>query len=165
MAIMRRAFTAILFAALCAIAAWLSVPPEGNILRAWAAQSPDHPVTRSPDLKGSYRFERGGWVFVHLEGSPHQIGYQHGYLLAAEILDAFQAVKLRDTHDTHRDWNFFRQTAREMLWPQIDREYQEELQGIAEGLKAKGVAVDIDDVVALNGFEEVPDYFVPWYDA
>jgi hypothetical protein len=51
-------------------------------------------------LGGAYRFERGGWVYVHLEGSPREIGYQHGYLLATEILDAFQSVKLRDTHET-----------------------------------------------------------------
>jgi hypothetical protein len=165
MAIMRRAFTAMLFAAFCTIAAWLSILPTGSAPHTWAEQSPDHPINRPPNLKGAYRFERGGWVFIHLQGSPRQIGYQHGYLLAPEILDAFQAVKLRDTHDTRHDWNFFRQAAREMLWPRIDREYQEELQGIAEGLKAKGVALDIDDVVALNGFEEVPDYFVPWYDA
>ena len=38
-------------------------------------------------LKGAYRFDRNGWVYVHLEGSPERIGYQHGYLLAREIED------------------------------------------------------------------------------
>jgi hypothetical protein len=51
-----------------------------------------------------------------------------------------------------------------MLWPHIEAEYQQELTGIAEGLKARGVAMDVDDVVALNSFEEVPDYYVPWLD-
>ena len=48
-------------------------------------------------LGKSYRFERGGWIYVHLEGSPGNIGYQHGYLLAPEIEDAVQAVRLTDT--------------------------------------------------------------------
>jgi len=48
------------------------------------------------------------------EGSPEQIGFQHGYLLAPEIEDAFQAIQLRDVHDTKRDWQFFRQAARTM---------------------------------------------------
>ena len=113
----------------------------------------------------AYRLERGGWTFVHLEGSPHQIGYQHGSLLAPEILDAFAAVKLRTTHDTRHDWEFFRQAAREMLWPRIDAEYQAELEGIVAGLKARGAALDLDDVVAVNAFEELPYYYVPWYDA
>src|SRR6202790_4194450 len=49
-----------------------------------------------------------------------------------------------------------------MLWPHIDLEYQQELQGIADGVKAHGVDLDVYDIVALNAFEEVPDYYVPW---
>jgi len=113
-------------------------------------------------LQKAYRFQKGGWTYVHLEGSPSDIGFQHGYLLAPEIADAFEAVKLYDTHVTQRGWDFFRTTARQMLWPHIDVEYQQELQGIADGVKAHGVDLDLDDIVALNAFEEVPDYYVPW---
>ncbi len=115
-----------------------------------------------PRLAGSYRWERGGWIYVHLAGTPDQVGFQHGYLLAPEIEDALAAVKLEDTHHTQRDWAFFRKTAREMLWPHIDPEYQQELNGIVAGAQARHVDVDIDDIVALNAFEEVPDYYVPW---
>ncbi len=116
-------------------------------------------------LQGAYRFERGGWVYVHLAGSPERIGFQHGYLLAPEIEDAFEAVKLIETHESERDWEFFLKAAREMLWPRIDPEYQEELKGIVEGLRAQGKSLDINDVVALNSFEELPGYYVPWYNA
>jgi Phospholipase B len=118
----------------------------------------------SPDsrLQKAYRFQQGGWTYVHLEGSPADIGFQHGYLLAPEIADAFEAIKLFDTHQTQRPWEFFRTTARDMLWPHIDVEYQQELQGIADGVKAHGVDLDVYDIVALNAFEEVPDYYVPW---
>src|SRR5512140_357918 len=78
-------------------------------------------------LKGSYRFDRANWAYVHLEGSPAQVGYQHGSLLAKEIEDAFEAVKYKDTYRTKRDWNFFRDTAKNVLWPKIDAEYQQEL--------------------------------------
>jgi hypothetical protein len=118
----------------------------------------------SPDvrLQKAYRFQRGGWTYVHLEGAPADIGFQHGYLLAPEIADAFEAIKLFDTRQTQRPWEFFRTTAREMLWAHIDAEYQQELQGIADGVKAHGVDLDVYDIVALNAFEEVPDYYVPW---
>ena len=109
-----------------------------------------------------YRFNRGGWIYVHLEGSPHDIGYQHGYLLAPEISDAFEVVRLEDTHDTGRDWEFFRRAAREMLWPKIDPEYQSEMFGIVDGLQARGGKLDIWDIVAFNAFSELPDYYVPW---
>jgi hypothetical protein len=39
-------------------------------------------------LKGAVRRPAvNGWTFVHLEGTPSEIGYQHGYLLAPEIQD------------------------------------------------------------------------------
>src|ERR1700733_467036 len=115
-------------------------------------------------LAKAYRFERGGWVYVHLEGSPHDIGYQHGYLLALEISDAFAAVSVEMTHTSKRDWNFFRRSAHQMLWPKIDPEYQSELQGIVDGLQAQKYKLDLDDIVAMNAFMELPDYYVPWLD-
>src|SRR5260370_274590 len=113
-------------------------------------------------LQKAYRFQQGGWTYVHLEGSSSDLGFQHGYLLAPEIADAFEAIKLYDVHQSQRDWEFFRTTARQMLWPHIDAEYQQELQGIADGVKAHGVNLDVYDIVALNAFEEVPDYYLPW---
>src|SRR5579872_4299948 len=53
-----------------------------------------------PRLEKSYRFQQGGWTYVHLEGAPADIGFQHGYLLSAEIADALEAIKLADTHQT-----------------------------------------------------------------
>ncbi len=125
------------------------------------AASAQH-APKDPSLAKAFRFDRGGWIYVHLQGPPRDMGYQHGYLLAPEISDAFAAVRLEMTHDSGRDWNFFRNAAEQMLWPKIDAEYQAELQGIVEGLQARGYQLDLDDIVALNAFMELPDYYVPW---
>ena len=154
----------LLLISFCAAAFLLLSGPAPRVVHA-ADRNPastQQAGAKDPRLGNAYRFERGGWTYVHLEGTPEQIGFQHGYLLAPEIKDTFEAIQLRDVHDTKRDWQFFRQAARKMLWPHIEAEYQQELTGIAEGLKARGVALDVDDVVALNAFEEVPDYYVPW---
>ncbi len=131
----------------------------GVLLGCMAALAATRPDSR---LEKAYRFQQGGWTYVHLEGSPSEIGYQHGYILAPEIQDAFEAIKLFDTHQSQKDWEFFRSTAKQMLWPHLDAEYQQELQGIADGVKAHGVDLDVWDIVALNAFEEVPDYYLPW---
>ncbi|MGC2548143.1 MAG: peptidase C45, partial [Silvibacterium sp.] len=99
-------------------------------------------------LDGAYRFDRGGWTYVHLQGDPGQIGFQHGYLLAPEIADMFQVLKVESEHSTRRDWQFFRDAGRTVLWPHIDPEYQQELQGIAKGVAARGVNLDLWDIVA-----------------
>lgn len=115
-------------------------------------------------LEGSYRFERGGWTYVHLQGSPEQIGFQHGYLLAPEIADFYHVLKVESEHSTRRDWQFFRDAGRTILWPQIDPEYQKELQGIAAGVAAHGDNLDLWDIVAMNGQIELTQYYVPWLD-
>ncbi|MBZ5703137.1 MAG: peptidase C45 [Acidobacteriia bacterium] len=120
-------------------------------------------AARDPRLANAARFEQDGWIYVHLEGEPGALGFQHGYLLAPEIEDAFAAVQAEMTHASGRDWAFFRKAAHEMLWPKIDAEYQQELAGIVAGLRARsGSKLDVDDIVAFNAFEELPDYYVPW---
>jgi hypothetical protein len=142
-----------------ALAGWpVAASPKRRSPRPSLAPDSSYEATEG---KG-YRFERGGWIYVHLEGSPHDMGYQHGYLLAPEIADAFAVTRLEMTHYSGRDWEFFRRAARMMLWPKIDPEYQAELQGITDGLANKRVKLDLFDVVAFNAFSELPDYYVPW---
>ena len=113
-------------------------------------------------ISPGYRVDHGGWAFVHLEGTPEQIGFQHGSLLSAEIEDMVEVIKLETAHDTRRSWEFYRDASRKMLWPHIDAEYQQELEGIARGVQAKGVKLDVWDIVALNAGIELPQYYVPW---
>jgi hypothetical protein len=123
-----------------------------------------HPPAKDDPMKGSYRFERDGWIFVHLEGAPEQVGYQHGKLLAKETEDLLRVLKPFLLHETRKDWNFYRKASQEILWPKIDAEFQQELDGIVRGLNASGVKADRWDVVALNALEELPYYYVPWLD-
>lgn len=117
-----------------------------------------------PRLKGAFRKpEQNGWAFVHLEGTPSEIGFQHGYLLAPEILDAKKVIALEQAHDSNKDWKFFRDAAKNMMWPHIETQYRDELQGIADGLKAQGVNLDVWDVVAVNAAMEW-GYYVKEYD-
>jgi hypothetical protein len=113
-------------------------------------------------LRGSLRREQDGWIFVHLQGPPSTLGFQHGWLLAPEIADLLAVVKTLDCKRTQRDWSFFRTTAEKVLWPGIDAEYQAEIDGIVAGLHGRNVDADRWDVVALNALEEVPDYYLPW---
>lgn len=119
----------------------------------------------NPRLAKAFRApDQNGWIFVHLEGAPADIGYQHGYLLAPEIADAHKTIVLGLTHDSKKPYSFFRAAAEKVLWPHIEPQYREELKGIAEGLKARGVALDVWDVVALNAWQELSPYYTNWYD-
>src|SRR5579863_3980277 len=140
---------------------------SGLVITAAAANSKPRSkqaASNDPRLTGSFRRPaQNGWIYVHLAGSPAQVGFQHGYLLAHEIEDGLAVQKLELAHDTHKDWQFFRNAAQNMMWPHIEAEYQAELQGIADGANAAGLKIDIWDVVALNAFPEW-SYYVAQYD-
>jgi hypothetical protein len=112
-------------------------------------------------LAKALRTERNGWIYLHLEGSPDEIGYQHGWLLAREIEDALRVFKNYLQRVTARDWSFYRNAAREMFWKKIGDEYQREIQGIARGAYARGIRIDADDVLAMNAWMELAWYYVP----
>jgi hypothetical protein len=108
--------------------------------------------------------DQNGWIYVHLEGTPSEIGFQHGWQLAPEIQDLQRVLKLELTHDTGKNYEFFRTTAEKVLWPHVDAEYREELQGIVQGLNAKGVKLDVWDIVVMNAALELNGYYTEWYD-
>jgi len=115
-------------------------------------------------LNGSYRRPPvNNWTVVRLSGTPKQIGYQHGYLLGPEIADLQKVFLLELTHDNGKDWNFFRDAAKNVWWPHIDQEYRDEMQGIADGVQARGVQLDVWDIVVINGAMEW-SYYVAQYD-
>lgn len=111
-------------------------------------------------LHGAFRNpSKDGWIFVHLEGSPSAIGFQHGYLLASEIEDAKRAIELSATHEVNHPWADLRDVAQKYFWPKVPNEYREELQGIEAGLQAHGSKLDLIDLVAMNGYMEFSYYY------
>ena len=124
------------------------------------------PVLTAQDarLGHSSRQDRAGWVYVHLEGTPSQIGFQHGYLLAPEIDDSLKMFTYFVKRSYGKDWAFFRQAAKRLFWPKLEPEYRKEIEGIAAGLKARGKKYDAIDVTALNGWMEIAWYYIPAFD-
>ena len=60
-----------------------------------------------------------------------------------------------------KDWKFFRDAPERIFWPKLEKEYQEEIQGIAEGV-ARGYRYDKIDITVLNANIELASYYVPW---
>src|SRR5258708_13222220 len=115
-----------------------------------------------PRLKSAFRKPtQNGWVYVHLEGKPAEIGFQHGYLLAREIVDAQKSIQAAMTHDS-KPWTYFRGVAERVLWPHFEAEYREELQGIFAGLPPNRATLDVWDMVAVNAWLELDPYYVKW---
>lgn len=115
-------------------------------------------VTRSG---AGWRFPQDGWNVVHIEGSPYDRGYQHGFLLAREIVDYCQMIaKVRSHQAPDKAWKDLRLFVNALFLRRIDNEYLKEMQGIADGAaaaggKMDGRPIDLIDVVVINADIEV----------
>lgn len=108
-----------------------------------------------------YRYPQAGWIVLHIEGKPYDRGYQHGELLAAEILDFIKTLAELKSPDAPADaWRDMRMLVNALFLRRYDAEYLEEMKGIADGAAAAGAKfhgrkLDLVDVVAVNSAIEV----------
>jgi hypothetical protein len=91
-------------------------------------------LSQNQIMENASRSEKNGWIIVHLQGSPDVIGFQHGYLLANEILDLRGAMEMLNEKTTGRKWDFYRNESSRLFWNNIPEEYQNEIDGIAAGV-------------------------------
>jgi hypothetical protein len=56
-------------------------------------------------LAKAHRFERHGWIYVHLEGEAAARGFQAGYLLAPEIARGLSTSRVSWKHLSGMDWH------------------------------------------------------------
>lgn len=148
----------------------LSLSPLALLLSLAPAAAPDpaaipplhKPAARDVSRYGpAYRYPQAGWVVLHVEGEPYPRGYQQGRLLAKEIAAYIRMLATERSVKAPADgWKSARQLASALFLRKIDREYLEEMKGIAEGATDAGASyderdIDLVDIVALNTWMEI----------
>jgi hypothetical protein len=113
----------------------------------------------SAAAKGT-REDKDGWIILHLSGTPHEVGFEHGSLAAPQIEKAVQAFQV-EVSGRGKDWAWLKSTSHRLFWNKLDKEYQDEITGIADGARSKGLTLDADDILALNSEIEIMDYELP----
>jgi hypothetical protein len=106
------------------------------------------------------RHEKNGWIYLHIEGSPEERGFQHGYLLSKEIKEAIRILSEVWKYKTAMKWSWYVDRGHDILTKKTDPENLAEIDGIVEGMKAAGVSTTRDELVSLNGF---PELFGDWW--
>ena len=100
-------------------------------------------------------FEKNGFTYLHLEGDPHTIGYNHGKYLAKMVTRAMSAYDHLTVDRYGFTWDECRLQARN-YWYYVPQEQKTEIEGIADGAASEGVknpvgaTVDWLDILVLN---------------
>lgn len=108
-----------------------------------------------------YRYEKNGWVFIHAEGKPYEIGLQQGYLLADRFKEAIRVYTYMSMQLTGMDYSFFVDQAVKLHKKKIPEEYIKELQGMADGLTKAGVPSSLEDLIGWNSYVELTSNWWP----
>ena len=139
----------------------------------------NHQITSvgSDQYGNGYRYNIQGWIYLHIEGDPYERGFQHGYLLSAEIVDMInrwsntihnyldqklispQLSKVHYKKVSQLWWNFCVSKCYRMYRDKFPEEYRLEMQGIADGVTSNGGQihrrdVTYKDILALNEMYE-----------
>ncbi|NTX40388.1 hypothetical protein HUA78_38765 [Myxococcus sp. CA033] len=103
-----------------------------------------------------FRYDDGGWIYVHIEGEPYERGVQFGELTSQEIVRYMEKLGIqKDKTDAAKGWGHQRLLADSLFLRKFDAEYLEEMKGIADGANKAGAKfkdreLDVLDIVTLN---------------
>ena len=103
-------------------------------------------------LSSAKRAEKDGWIYIHVEGTPRQRGFQHGYQLANEIADGLAMRRTEWEHNSTYAWSWLVGKSKQLINPKVDAEDLAEMDGIAEGMSAAGKPASRDDIIAYNAY-------------
>ncbi len=160
---------------ICFIAVLILI--SNNFFLCISAEGKEMDISNAEKFGKGYRYNIQGWIYLHIEGDPHERGYQHGYLLANEIVDMlnrwshtihFQKTiskiskrvsELRYHKIAERWWDFCRNQCDKLYWDKFPEEYKQEIRGITDGVNARGIklhgrAIDYKDILAMNEMYE-----------
>ena len=112
-------------------------------------------------LAKANRHEKSGWIYLHIEGTPRERGFQHGYLLSKEIMESIRVVSEIWQYQSGLKWPWLVEKAGRMFTSKVDPENMAEMDGIVEGMKAAGDSINRDEIVTLNGHMELLWYWWP----
>ena len=131
------------------------------VLSALAAAAAPLTETQRSLLSGAKRHEKAGWIYVHIEGTPQERGFQHGYLLALEIAQGIKATRTDWEYQSATKWGWLLEETSAMFARKIDKENLAEIDGIVEGMQAAGVSSSRAEIIAYNAYLELSWYWWP----
>src|SRR4051812_43448642 len=113
------------------------------------ASAAEPPASHKPDPQAvrrhgrAYRSPQAGWIVLHIGGEPYDRGFQQGTLLAPEIAALVKSLAAQRSPKAPADaWKHVRTLASALFLRKFDREWLDEMKGIADGAAGAGAAFD-----------------------
>ena len=106
-------------------------------------------------IKNGICYEKNGWLYISVSGSPKERGYAYGYYCAKEFKKIQEMLEFICYNDFGEHWEFFidatKQFFKEKIMQQFP-EFYEEIEGVAAGCNAAGTKTSVDEILAWNNY-------------
>jgi len=112
-------------------------------------------------LEKAYRYDKNGWIYLHIEGGPFERGFQRGYLTANEIDELLKTMAYILKFETAKDLDFFVEAAAKLFKGKVSKEYVKEMKGMVAGMEKAGKTMTFEEMLFLNGFIDICWYWWP----
>jgi hypothetical protein len=113
-------------------------------------------------IQGEIQEVKSGWKKVYIYGEPYTRGYAHGYLLFEELNRVKTVLPFIVKEQLNKTISEYMKKNKEIIVPIVKKKYfefYEELRGISDGARYKGVDISVDYLIAWNAFLSLYSYY------
>lgn len=100
-------------------------------------------------------YEKNGWIYVSVKGSPKERGYSYGKSIPKQMKQVKEILDFVIYNDYGIKWDFFVRGSTKYFLPKIKElypEFYEEMEGFAKGCCDAGTYITVEEVVAWNNY-------------
>jgi len=116
----------------------------------------------SSKTKNGISYEKNGWKYVSIKGSPKERGYAYGYLCAKDFIKIQKMLEFLMMETYGMSWEYFIKEIssdfKEMTQTEF-KEFYEEMEGISDGCNAGGCKTSIDEIIAWNFYASISYWY------
>lgn len=113
-------------------------------------------------IQGKIISEKEGWKVLKIYGTPFEMGYAHGYLLAQDLKDVYETFLFVIKTDLKIPFSQYVEKSNSLIKPIVISRYPdiyEELRGISEGARSKGTHISVDFLISWNSYMSLYSIF------
>jgi hypothetical protein len=113
-------------------------------------------------IKNGLSYEKNGWKYISIRGSPKERGYAYGYLCAQDFKEIQKMLGFLMFEAYGMNWEYFIKEISNDFKDMTQKEFSEfyeEMEGIVSGCNANGCKTTIDEMIAWNFYCSIPYWY------
>ena len=113
-------------------------------------------------IKNGVSYEKNGWKYISIYGSPKERGYAYGYLCASDFKEIQKMLHFIIYESYGNKWEYFiKEVTNDFkdLTMNNYSELYEEMEGISDGCNANGCKTSVDEILTWNLYCSIPYWY------